>query len=164
MKTFFDKTKFNFSKIFEDNWKIIHDEYQSIQANLILWPEKELHNNNWEVFGLFNYPHGEAIVENCILCPATTKLIKENFQRFGAAGFSKLHANSTIKPHYGYNGNYLRMHLGLDVPDGDVCIKVEEDVYCWKNGEVVVFDDRLCHEAWNKTNQDRVVLIVDFIP
>lgn len=164
MTPFYNKKDFAFVKIFEDNWEVIFEEYLGVKHQMVQWVEKELHDNNWEVFGLFSFPDGKEFVDNCILCPKTTKLIKENIKHNGAAGFSRLKANSTIAPHYGYAGNYLRMHLGLDIPDGNVAIKVNTEVYQWKNKEVVIFDDRLLHEAWNKTDKDRVVLIVDFIP
>jgi beta-hydroxylase len=42
-------------------------------------------------------------------------------------------------------------------------IRVENDVYRWKEGEAVVFDDAYEHEAWNRTLHTRVVLFVDFV-
>lgn len=164
MKTFYQKEDFEFSKIFEDNWEVIYKEYTAVQDQMISWIEHELHEDNWEVFGLFSFPDGKEFVSNCALCPVTTQLIKQHISHNGAAGFSRLKANSAIAPHHGHPGKYLRMHLGLDVPAGDVALKVNNDVYHWKNKEVAIFDDRLLHEAWNKTNKDRVVLIVDFIP
>jgi beta-hydroxylase len=164
MKTFYNNDEFQFAKVFADNWEIIRNEYKKVSEHMVAWPEKHLHNNNWEVFGLFGFPDGAAIENNCELCPETARLIKENIKNNGAAGFSRLQKNSIIKPHRGYYGEFLRMHIGLIVPDGDVGIKVGDDTYHWKNGEVVVFDDRITHEAWNKTNEDRIVLIVDFIP
>jgi aspartyl/asparaginyl beta-hydroxylase (cupin superfamily) len=58
----------------------------------------------------------------------------------------------------------LRLHLGLIVPEprDDLGIRVEKDVYRWREGEVVIFDDAYEHEAWNRTPHTRVVLIVDF--
>lgn len=164
MKTFYNNNEFQFTKVFADNWEIIRDEYKCVVDHMVQWPEKHLHNNNWEVFGLFGWPDGDPIKNNCEMCPETTRLIKENINHNGTAGFSRLHPNSSISSHRGYFGPFLRMHVGLIVPDGDVGIKVGDDTYYWKNGEVIVFDDRITHEAWNKTNDDRIVLLVDFIP
>jgi beta-hydroxylase len=164
MKTFYNADEFPFAKVFTDNWEIICNEYKKVSEHMVQWPEKHLHDNNWEVFGLFGFPNGDPIEYNCELCPETVRLIKENIKHNGAAGFSRLQANSIIKPHRGYYGEFLRMHVGLTVPEGDVGIKVGDDTYYWKNGEVVIFDDRITHEAWNNTNEDRIVLIVDFIP
>ena len=47
-------------------------------------------------------------------------------------------------------------------PREQLGIRVEKDIYRWKEGEAVVFDDAYEHEAWNYTPQTRVVLFVDF--
>ena len=58
----------------------------------------------------------------------------------------------------------LRLRLGLIVPEprGQLGIRVEKDVYHWREGEAVVFDDAYYHEAWNRTPHTRVVLFFDF--
>ena len=33
----------------------------------------------------------------------------------------------------------------------------------WREGEVLIFDDAYDHEAWNDTDQVRVVLFLDFL-
>ncbi len=33
----------------------------------------------------------------------------------------------------------------------------------WEPGKMLVFDDSLTHEAWNKSDKLRVVLLVDFL-
>ena len=128
------------------------------------WSEQHLYDGNWEVFGLFDFPNGNEIIKNTALCPVTTRLIKDNILTHGAVGFSKLAANTVIKPHKGYQGNFLRLHLGLQIPLGDCGLKSNDTVYRWESGKTFVFDDRQQHEAWNKTNNDRVVLIIDFVP
>lgn len=34
----------------------------------------------------------------------------------------------------------------------------------WEDGKVLIFDDRVWHEAWNLTAEERVIFLVDFIP
>jgi len=34
----------------------------------------------------------------------------------------------------------------------------------WQEGDVLVLDDRVEHEAWNLTAEERVVLLFDFVP
>jgi len=153
-----------FIKILEDNWQVIYEEYLQINKQLLAWPEKHLCEHGWEVFGLFDFPNGNELVENTHLCPKTSALIKEHITTHGAVGFSRLAANTEILPHKGYQGNYLRVHLGLEIPDGDCGLKVEDTIYHWQQGRAFVFDDRLTHNAWNKTAHDRVVLLLDFIP
>ena len=66
-----------------------------------------------------------------------------------------------IYPHHGYTGDVLRCHLGLIVPEGDCCLKVDDEVKSWKEGEILFFDDTKRHSAWNKTNDIRIILLTD---
>ena len=78
--------------------------------------------------------------------------------------YSILEPGKHLPPHRGpYNG-VLRLHLGLIVPEPreQLGIRVEHDVYRWREGEAVIFDDAYEHEAWNYTPHTRVVLFVDF--
>ena len=34
----------------------------------------------------------------------------------------------------------------------------------WSQNEWLIFDDSITHEAWNKSNYNRVVLMIDFEP
>src|SRR5260221_13721944 len=66
------------------------------------------------------------------------------------------------------NGRYkgvLRYHLGLKIPaSDDRCgIRVGGEVARWEEGRSLVFDDTFEHEAWNDTDQTRVVLFVDVV-
>ena len=47
------------------------------------------------------------------------------------------------------------------MPDGDCAIRVGDDTRRWREGACLVFDDYFEHEAWNRTTEDRIVLIVD---
>ena len=47
------------------------------------------------------------------------------------------------------------------MPEGDCCLKVGGKVRKWKEGESFIFDDTIEHEAWNRTNEDRIVLLMD---
>ena len=80
---------------------------------------------------------------------------------------SQARGTSSIKnlpPHCGPWSGRLRAHLGLIIPDTDNCfIRVADQTYHWKNGEVVYFDDTYKHEAFNNTDKLRVVLFMDIL-
>jgi beta-hydroxylase len=60
----------------------------------------------------------------------------------------------------------LRFHLGLVVPDApveQVGIRVGGETAGWSEGASLVFDDTYQHEAWNETDETRVVLFVDVV-
>jgi len=52
------------------------------------------------------------------------------------------------------------VHLPLIVPEG--CgFRVGGETREWRVGEAFVFDDTIEHEAWNRSDQDRAILIID---
>lgn len=41
------------------------------------------------------------------------------------------------------------MHIGLRIPEGNVGLRVGEDVRQWEVGKAIVFDESFEHEVWN---------------
>jgi aspartate beta-hydroxylase len=52
-------------------------------------------------------------------------------------------------------------HLPLVIPEGDCKLVVGGEAHAWQEGRCVTFDDTFLHEAWNRTDRQRVVLILD---
>ena len=74
--------------------------------------------------------------------------------------FSVLRAGARILPHTGMFNTRLVCHLPLIVPP-HCHFRVGNEVREWEPGKLMVFDDSIEHEAWNDSDQDRVVLIFD---
>ncbi len=74
--------------------------------------------------------------------------------------FSVLKPGAHIPPHFGVANNRLTVHLPLIVPE-NCAIRVGEDIHEWREGELFAFDDSFEHEAWNRGQSDRVVLIFE---
>ena len=128
---------------------------------------KELNNNrDWTAIHLIQT--GQRIEANARHCPATLAAIAGLDQPHvpGAspnAMFSLLAPNTRIPPHTGVANTRLVCHLPLIVPPG--CgFRVGETTREWTVGEAFVFDDTIEHEAWNDSDELRVVLIVDLWP
>ena len=118
-------------------------------------------DRGWKTFLLAGY--GFKSDANIGLCPETWRICQK-IPGLITVMFSILEPGKHLPPHRGpYNG-VLRLHLGLIVPEPREAlgIRVEQDVYRWKEGEAVIFDDAYEHEAWNRTTHTRVVLFVDF--
>ena len=59
-------------------------------------------------------------------------------------------------------GDVYRLHVGLRCPDGDCALEVDGERRQWRNGEAFVFDSaRVEHAAWNRTDQPRLIAIID---
>ncbi|MBV7256207.1 aspartyl/asparaginyl beta-hydroxylase domain-containing protein [Pacificimonas sp. WHA3] len=74
--------------------------------------------------------------------------------------FSKLAAGARIEPHVGLLNCRLVCHLPLIVPDGCM-FRVGGEDRQWREGQLLVFDDSIVHEASNNSHQDRIVLIFE---
>lgn len=155
---------FPFAAVLEARWHDVLREYRAIAHDVVDWHERKLYDEGWKVFGLYDFPDGRAVTVNTARCPVTAGIIEGHVPRHGAVGFSVLRPMTRIRRHEGYQGRFLRCHLALDVPPGDCGLRVEDEVGHWQTGRVIVFDDRRPHEAWNLTDAERVVLLVDFVP
>jgi hypothetical protein len=76
--------------------------------------------------------------------------------------FSSIKPDAKFLLHFNHDPYLYRAHLGLTIPPGDMGLKVCDTVVKWKEGKVFVFDTTNPHMAWNFSNQERTVLIVDF--
>ncbi len=118
---------------------------------------------NWNAF--FFYRDGVRFDENCKRCPVTSGLLdslplNRVAEHSPETFFSVLKPGAHIPPHTGVINTRLVTHLPLIIPP-DCGIRVGAETHGWKSGECLVFDDTFEHEAWNKSNQTRVVLIFD---
>jgi aspartyl/asparaginyl beta-hydroxylase (cupin superfamily) len=128
---------------------------------------RELNNNpDWTAIHLIQ--NGRRVEANAQHCPGTMKLLANLPQPVipGAAPnamFSLLAPRTRIPPHTGVANVRLVAHLPLVVPP-NCGFRVGAITREWRVGEAFVFDDTIEHEAWNDSDELRVVLIFDLWP
>lgn len=115
--------------------------------------------------GYYFYRHGVRREDNCAACPRTAAALDSvPLSRVREHGpevlFSVFTAGTHLLPHRGVTNTRIVAHLPLIVPQ-DCALNVAGLVHEWKEGEIVVFDDTYEHEAWNRSQNIRVVLIFD---
>jgi len=166
----YDKAVFPWSREIEREWRLIRGELDRVLTRKDDLPGfHELatdvatisQDHGWKSFMLCGY--GFRSDRNIERCPKTWSICQK-IPGLITVMFSIFEPGKHLPPHRGpYNG-VLRLHLGLIVPEPreQLGIRVEKNIYRWKEGEAVVFDDAYEHEAWNYTPQTRVVLFVDF--
>jgi len=93
--------------------------------------------------------------------PVTTELLSV-IPSVNYAAFSKLSASTSLTPHSHENPDSLILHMALEIPPR--CgLRIDGEMHRWgRPGEQVIFDDNKLHSAWNLSQQDRIVLYVDF--
>lgn len=124
------------------------------------------HNTNWSALHLIR--NGSRVEENARHCRVTMAVLGELSQPDvpGAspnAMFSLLAPHTRIPPHTGVANTRLVCHLPLIVPP-NCGFRVGATTIEWKVGKAFVFDDTIEHEAWNDSEELRVVLILDLWP
>ncbi|HUR40731.1 MAG TPA: aspartyl/asparaginyl beta-hydroxylase domain-containing protein [Verrucomicrobiae bacterium] len=117
----------------------------------------------WNAF--FFYRHGVRNDENCRRCPKTAALLDDLplIRLPGATPeicFSILTPGSHILPHRGDSNLRSVVHLGLVVPES-CALNVAGEARGWEAGRVLAFDDTYEHEAWNRSESVRAVLLMD---
>lgn len=175
---FFDRGHFPWLEELEAATSDIRDELQAILASpdpglapyidmpagtpTNLWTGLDK-SPDWSALHLWR--DGQRIDEVCRRALRTAALVEtlplaKIPGRAPAVFFSILKAGKTIPPHTGVTNVRTIIHLPLIVP-GDCSFRVGNEVREWKEGEAFAFDDTIEHEAWNRSDRDRAVLIFD---
>jgi aspartate beta-hydroxylase len=124
-------------------------------------PQGFTDKGSWRV--KYFYLHGEGQEEAHRLCPNTSAVLKgcmpggPSHQVF----CSVLTKQSHIAPHCGPVNTRLTCHLGLVIRP-DCALRVGAEVLTWQDGKCLVFDDSFEHEAWNNSDGERIVLLIQF--
>jgi aspartate beta-hydroxylase len=117
----------------------------------------------WDAY--FFYRHGEHYADHHRDCPRTSAALEAvPLCRIPEHGpevcFSVLTPGTHILPHRGVTNTRLVTHLPLIVPD-NCAISVGGEERVWREGECFTFDDTFEHEAWNRGDSPRVVMLLD---
>jgi len=176
--TFYDRALFSWIEALESRTDEIREELRQVLSS----PGEDLvpyiafgaddpvnqwqalnHSRDWSSFHL--WAHGKPVEANLSRCPRTAEaLASVDAARMAGlcpnAMFSILAPHTHIPPHTGETNARLVAHLPLIVPQG-CSFRVGFDTVEWQEGQVIVFDDTLEHEARNDSDEPRVVLIFD---
>lgn len=118
--------------------------------------------NSWRTIALKTW--SIQLFKNQKCFPKTTKLLNK-YPQIISASFNLLESNSAILPHCGDTNAIYRCHLGLDIPTGlpDCGFKVKNETRAWENNKWLIFMDAYQHEAWNNSNKDRYIFLIDVL-
>lgn len=161
---------FPWLKTLEENWEVIRDEalnvlqYRDAIPSLSdISPDHAKLDNEKKWRSYFLWGYGFKSKENCARCPKTTTLV-EQVPGLRTALFSIHEPGMTIAPHKGVTAGICVAHLGLKIPKtyNNCAIRVENEIVNWRDGAAFVFDDTFKHETWNRTDEERIILLLHF--
>jgi len=121
------------------------------------------HSPRWSAFHF--YELGEPIADRVRRAPLTMQAVTRLPQprvplRSPSLMFSVLKPKTRIPAHTGVANFRLVVHLPLVLPP-HCGFRVGSETREWRIGEAWVFDDTIEHEAWNESDQTRIILICD---
>lgn len=175
---YFPRELFPWYALLEDNFAAIQEELQAVLGSETgLEPFLKFHSADdkqqylggvadptWDAF--FFYRHGERYEANCERCPRTASVlgalptlvhIRDHAPE---VCFSVLTPGTHILKHRGVTNTRLVTHLPLVVPE-NCALSVGGELHAWQEGRCVTFDDTFEHEAWNRSDRTRVVMLLD---
>lgn len=94
--------------------------------------------------------------------PTAVKLTEYYGDDTPISNYSSIEAGTIIHRHTGIEnrtGEYIRVHIPLIIPEGDVFFETAGEVVTWE--DIFAFNNQKVHSAWNFTDKRRVVYIID---
>ncbi|VVN42317.1 hypothetical protein PS662_05550 [Pseudomonas fluorescens] len=166
-RPYLDRRKFPELDVLRDNWEVIRDEAMHLFDEGYI---RAAEGNNDAGFGSFFKKgwkrfylkwYDKPLPSAQALCPKTVALVS-SIPSIKGAMFALLPGGSHLNPHRDPFAGSLRYHLGLSTPNSDDCrIFVDGQIYAWRDGEDVMFDETYVHWVKNETGETRVILFCD---
>lgn len=94
--------------------------------------------------------------------PTAYKLITEFGDKCPIAQYSTFAPNTILNRHTGpenRTGKYIRIHIPLIIPEGDVFLEVNGEEITWK--DLFAFNNQKPHSAYNLTSEYRLIFLID---
>jgi hypothetical protein len=132
----------SFLHSYEDAWKIDHIKYS--------YPEK----------GILISEVDNPVIQSRF--PTAVELTRKWGNDCPISTYSILEKNAVIKRHAGIenrSGEYIRIHIPLLVPEGDIFFEIEGVEIDWS--DIFAFDNQFIHSAHNYSNRRRLVFLFD---
>jgi aspartyl/asparaginyl beta-hydroxylase (cupin superfamily) len=95
----------------------------------------------------------------------TFKNLLQKVPNVTSVALSKIKAGNEITWHPGDSNTFIRCHIPIIIPTGlpECGFQVNDEIRAWDEDKLLMFCDAHRHRAFNYSNQDRIILIFDFI-
>lgn len=99
---------------------------------------------------------------NVDLFPKTAQAVRDAGVPAVEVFFASMEPHSSIQPHTDFTNFVLTSHLALDIPysgTNQCRLTIADQMREWINGEVMLFDTSLMHDAVNESDRTRYILM-----
>ena len=171
----FDHAHLKFASWYEDRTPEIREEMLAVLSesdniqpfHYDLTPQQRetlTRGASWDAY-FFNRD-GVRFTERHDACPVTSatlaQLPLDHIRDHGPeVCFSIMRPGAHILPHRGVTNARSVLHLGLVIPDNCALNLLEVGEVHWQAGRCFAFDDTYEHEAWNRSDTTRCILLAD---
>lgn len=170
-KPVFERSDLDFIDYYEAQFPVIKEELGQLIAQQVTienYRDEDKHGltegGDWDA--KFFYRHGQRYDDTHELCPKTSQVLSNlplvHIQDHSPeVCFSILRPGAHLLPHRGVTNSRSVLHMGLEIPPHCALNVVDIEELHWQPGKVFAFDDNYLHEAWNRSDQSRYVLLAD---
>jgi hypothetical protein len=174
IKAFWNEEDFEWANYLQGKYAEILKEFQSAmsdrskleqQGNNIwagaLTDDASSYGIGWKTLVLMNRGRWDPV--NAQLFPKTAKAIYKSGVPATEIFFASMDGPSSIKMHSDFTNFVLTSHLALDIPysgQNKCRLTVGDETRQWINGNVMVFDTSLLHDAVNESDKLRFILMM----
>mmetsp|Transcript_6818 Transcript_6818/g.9952 ORF Transcript_6818/g.9952 Transcript_6818/m.9952 type:complete len:381 (-) Transcript_6818:174-1316(-) len=169
---FYNTNDFQWCKKLESKYKELRKEFDLVQSDSAklqtkgnnvwagaLTEDASSYGVGWKTLVLMDRGIWDPI--NVNLFPKTALAVRDLGIPVTEVFFASMDANSNIAPHSDFTNFVVTSHLGLDIPGENKCrLTIGDDTRSWKNGEVMMFDTSIIHEAVNEAEETRYILMM----
>jgi len=172
-QNFWNIGDFGWSKKLSKGYNTVRKEFSSVMGDMTklqtegnnvwagaLTDEASGYGEGWKTLVLMD--RGMWDEANCNMFPKTAKVIKDSGIPTTEVFFASMKPHSDIKMHSDFTNLVLTSHLALDIPDNgnNKCLlTIGNEERQWINGEVMLFDTSIMHNAVNKSDGVRYILM-----
>lgn len=173
-KTFWDVETFEWVSKLKSKYKEIKKEFTQVTADMkrleeegnniwasALTEDASSYGAGWRTLVLMNRGTWDPI--NVNLFPKTATAVRDCGVPAAEVFFASMQPQTNIKMHSDFTNFVLTSHLAIDIPDNgsNKCrLTVGDDTRQWINGEVMMFDTSIMHDAINESDKTRYILMI----
>lgn len=173
IKPFWDAHDFDWAQYLEKQYPEIRKEFDKVNSDMqklkqegnniwagALTADASSYGEGWKTLVLMNRGRWDPV--NVNLFPKTATAVHASGIPATEVFFACMTGPSEIKKHTDFTNFVLTSHLAVDIPcsgENKCRISVGDETRQWINGNVMVFDTSLLHDAVNESDQMRYILM-----
>jgi aspartyl/asparaginyl beta-hydroxylase (cupin superfamily) len=175
VREFWDPDDCSWARRLQSQYTAIRDEFlrvtnqpaqhlQAVGHNVwagALSDDASSYGPGWKTLVLMNRGVWDPV--NANLFPVTAKAVHDAKVPAVEVFFASMEPHSIIQPHSDFTNFVLTSHLALDIPysgDNKCRLSVGDTQRQWINGELMLFDTSIQHDAINESDLTRYILML----